>query len=148
MALRKQHTRRRHLTLKRFLKDRYLSILGVIILVTAISSFYIYQRIWARNLMTEIDTLQSQTDLAREHLSGLESRWMAASSIAGIEERLEDRKLSLRPTQPAQHLALYPERLLDHSRYAGLLQALDKLKSNMPLLSPNEAEAQQLFEDQ
>lgn len=144
MARNRPYRRRRKKT--ELLRNRYLQIAAVFGLVIMISSFYIYQRVWVRNLISEIEDIEKQTETARLASANLKSKWMAASSMTAIEERIEKRKLGLGPTRPTQNLTLRPGEKADQSRYAGLLKALDKLKTNFPLVSSNDAEAGQLFE--
>lgn len=145
-ASRKYRPRRRKKT--GLLRNRYLQIAALAGLVIMISSFYIYQRVWVRNLIAEIEDIQTKTEIAEIERGKLKSQWMASSSIIAIENRIKDRKLDLMPTRPSQNLVLRPGDRADRSRYAGLLKALEKLKTNFPLVSSNEAEAGQLFESE
>jgi cell division protein FtsL len=143
---------------RRLIRERYLRIFGVIILIIAVSSVYIYQRVWVRNLVVDIGKIEKRNEAAQDHLAKLEAEWLTASSIAKVEEFIEVNQLHLGPTKPAQNLALeappLPDTLMvagrnaDQSRFAGLTTAMDKLKSNLPAVEvkPNQLEAGQLFE--
>lgn len=125
---------------------RYLRIIAAILLIVTVASFYIYQRVWVRNLDARIKNLESKNEKIWECRARLEARWMAASSIAGVETAIDKFGLDLRPTKPSQNrdLPVSPDRT--GGRLAGLVNALEKLKENIPILSPNDAEAEQLFE--
>jgi hypothetical protein len=110
------------------------------------ASFYIYQRVWVRNLITEVEALGKKNEIAQKRLAILKSEWMLASSISKIEATVDSLHLGLKPTSPSQNLALRPQSGWRNSRYAGLIEALKKLKGGIPLVSPNEADAKELFE--
>ena len=140
--------RRKRSRKEKLLGNPYLRLGALTVLVIIISSFYIYQRVWVRSLISEVEDLQAQNESAGLLCSQLESQWMTATSISAIETRIKADKLGLRPTTPTQNLVLEPNAGYDRGRYAGLLNALDKLKSNIPLVTSSEAEAGQLFESE
>lgn len=128
-----------------FLANRYLRLVLLMMIVILVASFYVYQRVWVRNLITEIEELEEQNETAGRHLNSLKAEWAAASSIAGIEESIESMQLGLKPTKPSQNLMVQPPADIDGGRYAGMLKALEKLKGSIPIVAPSEAEAQRLF---
>lgn len=131
----------------RLWENRYVRIIGSLVIIVMVASFYIYQRVWVRNLVSEIQELRDQNELAAQRLAELRTEWTEASSIASLETRIEAMGLGLQPTKPSQNLALSPPSRMS-GRYAGLLTALEKLGSNLPLVTSNEAEADQLFEQE
>jgi len=128
-----------------FLGNRYLRLVLLMMIIILVASFYVYQRVWVRNLVTEIEELEEQNETAEHHLSNLKVEWAAASSIAGIEESIESMRLGLKPTRPSQNLVVQPPADMGGGRYAGMLKALEKLKGSIPIVAPSEAEAQRLF---
>jgi cell division protein FtsL len=124
----------------------YLRIALMLMAVIIVASFYVYQRVWVRNLVTEIEELEEQNDKATLRLNRLREKWMAASSITSIEEKIKELGSRLRPTLPDQNLVVRPLEDGHVGRYSGLLKALRKIKTHMPVVGPNEADAEQLFE--
>jgi hypothetical protein len=120
---------------------------SILLVVVAIASFYVYQRVWVRNLVTEIGELELQNERAGERLETIKSDWMAASSISNIEAAVRDYRLGLEPTRPSQNFTLRPYQNGDQGRYAGLIRAIEKLQKNIPLVSPNEVDAGELFDE-
>lgn len=114
--------------------------------VVLVCSFYVYQRVWVRNLVSEIETIQKKNLIAGQQLSRLQSQWAAASSIIEIEARIDNLKLKLRPTRPSQNLVLRPDGDRSDSRFAGLNNAWNKVKRHLPLVAPSEAGAEELFD--
>lgn len=133
---------------QRVWKNRYLRIVGLIMVITLIASFYIYQRVWVRRLVAEVEDIRDRTEEARLHLTTLKAEWVSASSIAGIEAAVDSLRLGLRPTIPAQNYVIRPQSDWEKGRYAGLIRALEKLRGNIPLVAPSEAEANQLFDNE
>jgi len=132
---------------KRLFRDRYVGIIVFILVVVLISSFYIYQRVWVRDLISKISQAETRNDTARQKLSDLKSEWVTASSIVNVEANIQRNQLGLIPTKPMQNLAL--QLMIEKEnpgRYAGLMKAMEKLKNNLPMVQTNQAEAQQLFE--
>lgn len=136
-----------------YLRNRYVRTVMMIMLVILVSSFYVYQRVWVRRLVQENETIQKQTEQARLYLGRMQEDWARASSLACIESALQTLNLDLKPTLPAQNLSLPLEIAPDTSkivadpgRYAGLLKAMDKLKSHLPMVTPTEAEAKGISE--
>jgi hypothetical protein len=131
------------------LRNRYLRVVAAIVIIVIASSFYVYQRVLVRRLIAENELIDKQTVQARLSLAGLERAWSHASSLASVETALDSLDINLRPTAPAQNLALPADlqpldtiRLEEETgRYAGLVKALDKLKSHVPVVTPAEAEA-------
>jgi len=117
-------------------------------IIIVATSFYIYQRVWVRNLITEVENLQERNEHARQLTAVLRSRWMSATSIASIESAISDRKLALEPTKPTQNMTLRSPREWDGGRYAGLMRALDKLVDHVPLIHSNKADASELFQEE
>ena len=144
----RSYWRRSHTRKKSLARNRYLRIMGVALSVILISSFYIYQRVWVRNLVSDIERLEQRNELAQEKLDALKSEWMNASSIAAIDNAIQERKLALEPTKPMQNLALQSLEPEDAGRFAGLVKALEKLKSNIPVVKSNDAQAKELFKSQ
>ena len=132
----------------RILQNPYIRIVGAIVVVVAVASFYIYQRVWVRNLVEEIDGLQNRNIRIGENLASIKSEWMAASSIANIEARIGEFRLALEPARPSQNFTLRPPAGGESDRYAGLIKAFEKLKGSIPLVSSNEADAGELFEEE
>ena len=137
----------------RLFHNRYVRTVLLIILVVLISSFYVYQRIWVRRLVRENETIQKQTEQARLELANLQQDWAQASALASVESALQLLNLGLRPTLPTQNLSLPMEIIPDSAkiqrdpgRYASLAKAIDKLKSHLPLVKTNEAEAKGITE--
>ena len=116
--------------------------------IVLICSFYVYQRVWVRNLVSEIESLQKNNLTAGQHLSRLQSQWAAASSIVEVEARIDNLKLRLRPTRPSQNLVLRPAGTGGDSRFTGLQNAWNKVKRHLPLVTPSEAGAEELFDTQ
>lgn len=132
---------------KRLFRDRYLGIIVFILVVVLISSFYIYQRVWVRKLISEIARTEARNDSARQVLSGFKAEWVTASSIVNVEADIQRSQLGLMPTKPTQNLALpLVFEKENPGRYAGFIKAMEKLKDNLPMVQTNQAEAQQLFE--
>lgn len=128
--------------------------MGAIVVIIFVSSFYIYQRVWVRRLISQNDRIQRQTEQARLNLAGLERQWAQASSLTSVEAALEAQDLPLRPTAPSQNLILQPPTgpdstapAADPGKYAGLVKALDKLKSHLPVVTDNEANAEDTGRD-
>jgi cell division protein FtsL len=147
MINRKHNKYRRSGRYAHFRENRYIRIVGIIMVVVMVASVYIYQRVWTRNLSEEIDELQKQNDRTREHLVALKSDWIATSSISNVEIRLEELDLKLKPTRPSQNFTLRPDAGREPSRYAGLVKALESLKGSISLVS-NEADARILFDEE
>jgi len=131
----------------RIFQNRYVRILGLIVIVVTVASFYIYQRVWVRNLVEEVEKLQDRNQRAGDYLATVESDWMAASSIANIETKIGELRLAMEPTRPSQNFTLRPLAEQEYDRYAGLIKAFEKLKGNIPLVSSNEADASELFDE-
>ena len=112
-----------------------------------VASFYVYQRVWVRNLVAEIELLEIRNDEVSLEMGKVQRDWVAASSITNLEQRIKDMKLQLRPTLPDQNLLV--EAMDDNytGRFEGIVKALGKLKSNIPVVAPSEADAEELFED-
>ncbi|MCK5125779.1 MAG: hypothetical protein KAR42_05950 [candidate division Zixibacteria bacterium] len=127
---------------------KYLRIVLFSLIIVGFSSCYIYLRVWVRALDDEIDLLRDRNEIAERYVSSLKNKWALASSIGAVDVSVIDMKLGLRPTVPTQNLVLRPELNLDENRYTGLLEAFGKIKGNIPIISANEAEANQLFEGQ
>lgn len=143
---RRRYPKRRPMMPKSFWRNRYLRITAVSLIIVGAASFYVYQRVWVRNLVAEIENLEKQNETAKENLSTIKSEWVAASSIAQIESEIGDLRLGLEPTKPVQNFTLRPKSGWEQSRYAGLIRALDKLHKNIPLVTSNEADAGELFD--
>lgn len=126
--------------------NQYIRIVGIILIIVTVASFYIYQRVWVRGLVDDIEQLEQQNDRAKEFLTDIKSDWMAASTITNIETRMGELRLGLKPTKPSQNYTLRPRQDQERSRYAGLMKAFEKLKGNIPLVSSNEADAGELFD--
>jgi hypothetical protein len=118
---------------------------GIIVILVTVASFYIYQRVWVRNLVAENKMMEARNDRTREHLAALKSEWMKATSISNLEILVAKLDLELEPTSPSQNFTLRPDGGRERSRYAGLVKALEKLKGSIPIVSPNEADAGVLF---
>lgn len=131
----------------RVFQNRHIRIVGIIVMVVAVASFYIYQRVWVRNLVEEIERLQDRNQRAGEDMAAVKSEWMAASSIANIETRIGELRLHLTPTRPSQNFILRPLGGQESNRYSGLMKAFEKLKGSIPLVS-NEADASELFDEE
>ena len=129
-----------------FWRNRYIRITALSLIIVGAASFYVYQRVWVRNLVAEIESLEKQNETAQEHLSTIKSEWVAASSIVQIESSIGSLRLGLQPTKPVQNFTLRPKSDWERSRYAGLVKALDKLQKNIPLVTSNEADAGELFD--
>lgn len=119
-------------------------IISALILIS-LASFYIYQRVWVRRLDSEISLLRDRNERVERRLAELKKELAGATSITGLEKNIAEMKLGLCPSTPAQNIAVRMM-ALDSDRYTGLFKALDKLKEGIPLITPNEAEANQLFE--
>jgi len=132
----------------RIFENRHIRIVGLIVVIATVASFYIYQRVWVRNLVDEVKELQDRNQRTGEYLAGLKSEWVSASSMANIETKIADLRLALVPTRPAQNFSLDPLAGQEPDRYAGLIKAFEKLKGSIPLVSSNEADASELFEEQ
>jgi hypothetical protein len=145
---RRKYRRSRSARSRRFWKNRYVMIVAVIAVIVATASFYIYQRVWVRNMIAEIETMQKRNEDARLQMRLLKSKWVSASSIASIETAVAEHKLALEPTKPTQIMALRPPQELRQGRYAGLWRAIEKIANHMPLIKTNEAQAKELFEGQ
>jgi hypothetical protein len=141
----RQYRRRKPKLALRIRQNRYFRIVSIIVIIVAVASFYIYQRVWVRNLVAENKLLEARNGRTLEHLAALKSDWMAASSISNVEILVAELHLQLEPTSPTQNFTLRPDESCRRSRYAGLVKALEKLKGNIPLVSPNEADAGVLF---
>ena len=129
------------------LRNYYLRVVVVITAIILLASFYVYQRVWVRNLVSEIESLEEQNEAGTKELLQLRQQWMAAASIASVEQRIKDLQLGLRPTLPDQNLVL---RVLDDNnsgRYSGIVKALEKIKTHIPVVAPSNADAEELFED-
>jgi cell division protein FtsL len=132
----------------RFPGDRYLQVVTLILIIIAVASFYIYQRVWVRSLVEEIDQLRELNKTTEEKTAILRVEWMAASSIANTESAAEGMNLGLAPTRPSQNFVIQPEVEWEKDRYAGLAKAWEKLRGSIPLVKTNEAQAGQLFQGQ
>lgn len=129
------------------LRNRYVRLVGLLAIIITLSSFYIYQRVWVRNLVAEVEQLKQRNLEARHSLASLKTEWGKASSLGSLEQAIATFKLDLRPTDPTQNLALRQPFERGAGRYAGLLNALEKLTRHIPLVTSSEADASQLFED-
>lgn len=148
MARRRVYKKRRVKSGKRFLPEsNYLRIVLISLVIVALSSSYIYLRVWVRDLDDEISELKADNERVDKYLASLKTEWAAASSLSGIENSLVRFDLALKPTLPTQNLVIRPELIEDEGRYAGLIKALEKIKGNIPVLTSSEAEANPLFED-
>lgn len=147
MLRRGTYRRRKAGRLHRWWSNRYLRLGAIIMIIIAATSFYIYQRVWVRNLITEVENLQERNEHARQQMAVLRSQWMSATSIASIETAIAERKLALEPTKPAQNMVLRPPQEWNDGRYAGLMKALDKFIDHMPLIRSSEADAHELFQE-
>ncbi|MEZ5360273.1 MAG: hypothetical protein R3F48_15765 [Candidatus Zixiibacteriota bacterium] len=148
MARRRVYKKRGMNLRKRLLPEsNYLRIVMLSLVIVALSSSYIYLRVWVRALDDEIKVLKEDNERIDKYLSSLKTDWVAASSLTGVEQSLEHFKLALQPTLPTQNFVIRPEMIQDDNRYAGLLKALEKIKGNIPVITSSEAEANQLFED-
>jgi len=145
---RRKYRRSRTTRSPRFWENRYVVIVGVIVVIVAASSFYIYQRVWVRNLISQIEAMEQRNEEARMQMGLLKSDWVSASSIAGIETAVAERKLAMEPTKPTQIMALRPPQIWRQGRYAGLWRALGKIAEHVPLIKTNEAQAGELFQGQ
>lgn len=126
--------------------SRVLPIVVGAVILMGLSSFYIYQRVWVRSLITEIDQLKATNQTAHLVSSDLRAKWMSASSLKTIEEILLASKTNMRPTPPARNLSLKPDMTTTSSgRFAGLSRAMEKIRKSVPLLSTNDAEAGEIF---
>ncbi len=120
-------------------------VVGAAILM-GLASFYIYQRVWVRSLISDIDQLRDTNQSARLVASDLRARWMSASSLKTIEEILVASKMDLRPTPPVRNLSLKPDMTVtSSSRFAGLSRAMEKIRKSVPLISTNDADAGEIF---
>ena len=127
-------------------RNRYVRIVTFILVVTGIASLYIYQRVWVRDLVQDIDRLQERNDRTRFHLARLKSEWTLASSISGVEAAIVQMNLALEPTRPYQNLVLTPPpREVSPDKYAVLMKALEKFRGHLPIVKTTEAQAGQLF---
>lgn len=124
-----------------------MQIFTVTLILIGVASFYIYQRVWVRNLVMEVERLEEKNQEAREFMALMQSDWQAAISLAELEVKIDRWKLALRPTVPTQNLAMSLQPGTAGGRFGGLVQAFDKLKSHLPFVSLNETEAEELFED-
>lgn len=130
----------------------FLRLIGITLLVIMVSSFYIYQRVWVRTMVAYNEKLEKRNDLTRQRLAQLEAAWMTASSLGSVETAIMDGQLGLEPTKPSQNFTVQavlpapPVPEAPDGPYAGLAKALGKLKQNMPMVEPAQAEAQPLFE--
>ncbi len=147
MTRSRSYRRRQPIKALRFTGNKYVRIVGIILVIVTIASFYIYQRVWVRNLVCEISQVEDKNEKAGMYLAAVKSEWMAASSMANIEVRIDDLKLDLKPTKPSQNYTLCPKTDRDRSRYAGLVKAFESLKGKIPLVSSNEADARELFDE-
>lgn len=145
---RRKYRRSRAVRSRRFWENRYVIIVAGILVIVATASFYIYQRVWVRNMIAQIEVMQQRNEAARQQMGMLKSEWVAASSIASVEMTIAKRRLALEPTKPTQIMALVPPQEWHRNRYAGLWRALEKIAEHMPFVRTNEAEAKELFEDQ
>ncbi len=145
---RRKYRRSRSARARRFWENRYVIIVAVIVVIVAAASFYIYQRVWVRNMIAEIEAMQQRNEDARLQKGLLKSEWVSVSSIASIETAVAERKLALEPTKPSQIMALRPPQEWHQGRYVGLWRALEKIATHVPLIKTNEAEAKELFEEQ
>ncbi len=146
MARRRSYRRRQTGRMERWWSNRYLQLGAVIMIIIGATSFYIYQRVWVRNLVSEVEDLQRRNETAMQQTAMLRSRWMSATSIASVEKAIAERKLALEPTKPTQNMALRPPQEWDDRRYAGLIRALDKIFEHVPLIQSNKADAHELFQ--
>ena len=142
----RSYKRRRPFRASRFTGGKYVRVVGIILVIVTVASFYIYQRVWVRNLVGEISRLEDHNETAGLYLAAVKSEWMAASSMSNIEIRINDLKLDLIPSIPSQNYTLSPPNDQGRSRYAGLVKAFESLKGNIPLVSSNEADASELFD--
>ncbi len=145
---RRKYRRSRSRRSRRFWENRYVMIVAVIVVIVAAASFYIYQRVWVRNMIAEIERMQERNEDARQQMGLLKSKWVAASSIASIETAVAKAKLALEPTKPTQIMALRPSHELEPGRYAGVWRAIVKITEHIPFIKTNEAQANELFEGQ
>ena len=148
MKSRRTYRRRTSKTPRLLPEKGYVRIIVISLIVVTLASFYIYQRIWVRQLDATNRQLQERNEVARDHLMSLKDAWVSQSTLAAVEESLSRWQLKLRPTLPPQNLTLTPGSSMTTGRYAELVRALEKLKENMPLIGTTEAEANQLFESQ
>ena len=56
---------------KGFWRNRYFRIVLTIFIITLVSSFYVYQRVWVRRLVKENEQIAKQTENARLYLARL-----------------------------------------------------------------------------
>jgi hypothetical protein len=148
MARTRRYKRRRVTASAGFWNNQYARIIGVILVIVAAASFYIYQRVWVRNLIEEVEDIQKRNEEAQLQLAAAKAEWISASSIANIEKAIGKSHLGLEPTLPSQNFTLLSRPGIGQSRYAGLIKAFENLKSSIPLVSPNEADAGVLFEEE
>lgn len=134
------------------LRYGFFRLITVTLVVIVISSFYIYERVWVRNLIAENEKIERRNDITRKRLADVEAAWMTASSLASIEVAIQERQLGLEPTKPSQNvtiqevLAVRPVSPQPTGPYTGLGRAWNKLKRNVPVVEPAQVEAQPLFE--
>ncbi len=146
MTRKRVYRRRGVVKQKKLPGGNYLRIVLLSLVIVAFSSCYIYLRVWVRDLDDEIKVLRDKNEHAERYLASLKTEWATASSLTGLEQSLDEFKITMRPTVPTQNLVIRPELREDDSRYAGLFKALDKLTGNIPVVSSSEVEANQLFE--
>jgi cell division protein FtsL len=121
-------------------RSRYIRLLALLAVVIVVCSFYIYQRVWVRDLLDEVKTLEDQNEMLLRETADLESSWARASSLRSIENLIADRQLGLTPAEPSQYLALVPLQEVP-GRFDGFRAALRKLRDNLPIVSSSRAEA-------
>jgi hypothetical protein len=143
---RRYRTKRRSSRKNNLPVNRFVRIILFTLTIVSLSSVYIYQRVWVRELDDEIKELQKKNELAEEFLSELKIDWIEASTMINVEKAITEYKLGLQPTMPHQNLVVNPSLNEDQGRFAGFFKAFDKLKDGIPLIGPSEAEANQIFE--
>jgi len=130
-------------------RNRYLRLVSIILIITAVASFYIYQRVWVRNLVAEIDRMRNRNERAMQQVAALKTDWTTATALSNVELTVQTMGLGLRPTRPSQNFiisTIVKEKDVEEGRYAGLVKALGKLKGNFPTVTTNEADAKELFQ--
>ncbi len=145
MARTRRLTSQRRRTRRQIIRDRYIRIVAVSLVIIAVASFYVYQRVWVRQLVSEIERLEARNAAASRYTATLEAQWKTSSSIGALERRITELNLGLRPTLPDQNFVLTPPQTSE-DRFAGFVNALEKLTRHLPVISTNEAGAEELFD--
>lgn len=146
-GLRRLNTQRGPGALQRIVSSSTLTMLFVLVLIVAGSSFYIWQRVHARELIDEVTRLEKTNRERRDLLQKTEAQVTELARI-GRMTALAGAEFGLELVPPAQLYAVtFHEESAGASGVGELWGALNHSFAKFPRLQTSEASANELFED-